>query len=52
MIYDRMRIVARLPIDMTATRIAGVLVITLVMAAEYALLAVGKAIRRDPADLF
>ena len=51
-IYDRMRIVARLPIDMTATRIAGVLVITLVMAAGSALLAVGKAIRTDPADLF
>jgi putative ABC transport system permease protein len=52
MIYDRLRIIARLPIDMTATRILGVLTITLVMAAGSALLAVGKAIRTDPADLF
>ena len=52
MIYDRLRIAARLPIDMTATRIFGVLAITLAMAAGSALLAVGKATRADPADLF
>jgi len=52
MIYDRLRIIARLPIDMTAARVAGVLAITLAMAAGSALLAVGKAIRTDPADLF
>jgi putative ABC transport system permease protein len=52
MIYDRLRIIARLPIDMTAERIVGVLAITLAMAAGSALLAVGKAVRTDPADLF
>jgi len=51
-IYDRLRIIARLPIDMTAERIVGVLAITLAMAAGSALLAVGKAVRTDPADLF
>ena len=52
MIYDRLRIAARLPIDMTAARIFGVLAIMLAMAAGSALLAVGKATRADPADLF
>jgi putative ABC transport system permease protein len=51
-IYERLRIIARLPIDMTVTRLLGVLAITLVMAAGSALLAVGKATRADPADLF
>jgi putative ABC transport system permease protein len=52
MIYDRLRIAARLPIDMTVARVFGVLAITLAMAAGSAVLAVGKATRADPADLF
>jgi putative ABC transport system permease protein len=52
MIYDRLRIAARLPIDMTSMRVVGVLVLTLAMAAGSALVAVGKATRADPADLF
>jgi putative ABC transport system permease protein len=52
MIYDRLRIAARLPIDMTSMRVVGVLVLTLAMAGASALVAVGKATRADPADLF
>jgi putative ABC transport system permease protein len=51
-IYDRLRIVARLPIDMSVMRVFGVLAITLVMSASSALLAVGKVSRADPAELF
>jgi putative ABC transport system permease protein len=52
MAYDRLRTLARLPIEMTPARIVMVLVIALAMSAATALLAVSKVRRVDPADLF
>jgi len=52
MAYDKLRTLARLPIEMTPTRIAAVLVIALTMSGATALLAVSKVRRADPADLF
>ncbi len=51
-IYGKLRELARLPIEMTATRILAVLVIALTMSAATALFAVNKVRRVDPADLF
>ena len=51
-IYGRLRELARLPIEMTATRIAVVFVIALAMSAATALFAVSRVRRVDPADLF
>jgi putative ABC transport system permease protein len=50
--YGRLRELARLPIEMTSTRIVAVLVIALTMSAATALFAVSKVRRVDPADLF
>ena len=52
MAYDKVRMMARLPIEMTGTRVVIVLVITVVMSAATALIAVRKVHRADPADLF
>jgi putative ABC transport system permease protein len=51
-VYGKLRELARLPIEMTATRIIAVLVIALTMSAATALLAVNRVRRVDPADLF
>jgi len=51
-IYGELRELARLPIEMTATRIVAVLVIALTMSAATALFAVNRVRRVDPADLF
>ena len=52
MAYDKLRTLARLPIEMTPARIVLVLVIALTMSGATALLAVSKVRRVDPADLF
>ncbi len=52
MAYEKLRTLARLPIEMTPARIAVVLVIALTMSGATALLAVNKVRRLDPADLF
>jgi putative ABC transport system permease protein len=52
MAYDKLRTLARLPIEMTPARIVVVLVIALTMSGATALLAVSKVRRVDPADLF
>jgi putative ABC transport system permease protein len=52
MAYDKLRTLARLPIEMTPARIVAVLVIALTMSGATALLAVSKVRRVDPADLF
>ncbi len=52
MAYDKLRTLARLPIEMTPARIVLVLVIALMMSGATALLAVSKVRRVDPADLF
>lgn len=52
MTYDKLRTLARLPIEMTSARVVVVLVIALAMSGATALLAVGKVRRVDPADLF
>jgi putative ABC transport system permease protein len=51
-IYDKVRTMARLPIEMTGARVVAVLAITLIMSAASALLAVRKVREADPADLF
>ena len=50
--YEKVRTLARLPIEMTGTRVVIVLIITIAMSATTALIAVGKVSRADPADLF
>jgi putative ABC transport system permease protein len=52
MAYDKLRTLARLPIEMTPARIVVVLVIALTMSGATALLAVSNVRRVDPADLF
>ncbi len=52
MAYDKLRTLARLPIEMTPARIVVVLVIALTMSGATALLTVSKVRRVDPADLF
>jgi putative ABC transport system permease protein len=52
MAYDKLRTLARLPIEMTPVRIVVVLVIALTMSGATALLAVSNVRRVDPADLF
>jgi putative ABC transport system permease protein len=51
-IYDKVRTMARLPIEMTGARVVAVLAIVLTMSAASALLAVRKVRQVDPADLF
>jgi putative ABC transport system permease protein len=51
-IYDILRRVARLPIEMTVARIVAVLAISLAMSAASALFAVRIVRRASPADLF
>jgi putative ABC transport system permease protein len=51
-IYGKLRELARLPIEMTPTRILAVLVIALTMSAATALFAVNKVRQVDLADLF
>jgi putative ABC transport system permease protein len=51
-IYGKLRELARLPIEMTTTRILAVLVIALTMSAATALFAVNKVRQVDLADLF
>lgn len=51
-IYGKLRELARLPIEMTTTRILAVLVIALAMSAATALFAVNKVREVDLADLF
>jgi putative ABC transport system permease protein len=51
-IYGKLRELARLPIEMTTTRILAVLVIALAMSAATALFAVNKVRQVDLADLF
>jgi putative ABC transport system permease protein len=51
-IYDKIRIVARLPIEMTGARVLAVLALSLTMSAASALVAVRILRRADPADLF
>lgn len=50
--YAKVRDLARLPIEMTATRVIIVFVVVVVMSAATALVAVRKVHRVDPADLF
>jgi putative ABC transport system permease protein len=52
LMYDKLRTIARLPIEMTVARVLAVLAITLAMATASALLAVRKVGHADPADLF
>ena len=52
MAYDKLRTLARLPIEMTPARVVMVLAIALTMSGATALLAVSKVRRVDPADLF
>jgi len=51
-VYDRVRVITRLPIEMTATRVVAVLVVSLAMSAVSALIAVRILRRASPADLF
>src|SRR6185437_3646655 len=51
-IYGKLRELARLPIEMTTTRILAVLVIALTMSAATALFAVNKVRQVDLADFF
>ena len=51
-VYDKVRTVTRLPIEMTATRLAAVLVLSLAMSAISALIAARILRRANPADLF
>ena len=51
-VYDKVRAVTRLPIEMTATRLAAVLVLSLAMSALSALIAARILRRANPADLF
>ena len=51
-VYDKVRTVTRLPIEMTATRFATVLVLSLAMSAISALIAARILRRANPADLF
>jgi putative ABC transport system permease protein len=51
-IYGKVRIAARLPIEMTQARVLGVLVLTLAMSVGSAFTAVRILRRADPADLF
>jgi putative ABC transport system permease protein len=52
LVYDRVRVITRLPIEMTATRVIAVLVVSLAMSAVSALIAVRILRRASPADLF
>jgi putative ABC transport system permease protein len=51
-IYSQVRVIARLPIDMTLSRVVTVLAVALLMSVASALLAVRSVRRADPADLF
>ncbi len=51
-IYGKVRIMARLPIEMTLSRVVSVLAVALLMSAASALLAVRSLRRADPAELF
>lgn len=51
-IYDQVRAMTRLPIEMTGTRVVAVLMIALIIATVSALIAVRAVRRADPADLF
>jgi putative ABC transport system permease protein len=51
-VYDKVRAVTRLPIEMTGTRLAAVLVLSLAMSALSALIAARILRRANPADLF
>jgi putative ABC transport system permease protein len=51
-LYDNVRTMARLPIEMTGTRVIAVLAMTLIMATGSALAAARRLRRADPADLF
>jgi putative ABC transport system permease protein len=51
-IYGKVRIIARLPIEMTFTRVVTVLAVALLMSVASALLAVRSLRRADPAELF
>ena len=51
-VYDKVRAVTRLPIEMTATRLAAVLVLSLAMSAISALIAARILRQANPADLF
>jgi putative ABC transport system permease protein len=50
--YDKVRVLARMPIEMTAARLAAVLLLTVAMAIATALFAVRILRRVDPAELF
>jgi putative ABC transport system permease protein len=51
-IYGKVRVMARLPIEMTLSRVVSVLAVALLMSAASALLAVRSLRRADPAELF
>jgi putative ABC transport system permease protein len=51
-VYDKVRAVTRLPIEMTGARLAAVLVLSLAMSALSALIAARILHRANPADLF
>ena len=51
-VYDKVRAITRLPIEMTAARLAAVLVLSLAMSALSALIAARILRRANPADLF
>lgn len=51
-IYSQVRVIARLPIDLTLSRVVTVLAVALLMSVASALLAVRGVRRADPADLF
>jgi putative ABC transport system permease protein len=50
-LYEQVRAMARLPIEMTGGRVVAVLVIAIAMSALSAIIALQRASRHDPADL-
>jgi putative ABC transport system permease protein len=51
-IYDRVRVIARLPVEMTVARMIAVLILSAAISTASALIAARMLRRADPADLF
>jgi putative ABC transport system permease protein len=51
-IYGRVRVIARLPVEMTVARVIAVLILSTAISVASALIAVRVLRRADPADLF
>jgi putative ABC transport system permease protein len=51
-IYGRVRVIARLPVEMTVARVIAVLILSAAISVASALIAVRVLRRADPADLF